>query len=99
MSVGGGYYQPLNDAVAQLVAEGVPVVVAAGNDGQDAANTSPASSPDAITVGATDINDTRATFSNFGPVVDLFAPGVDIKSAWNTSSVAYINLSGTSMGK
>lgn len=56
--------------------------VAAGNDGVDARNTSPARAASAITVGAIDINDNRPTFSNYGPVVDMFAPGVAVISTW-----------------
>jgi subtilisin family serine protease len=80
MSLGGGFSQTTNDAVAAAVDAGVFSVIAAGNDGADASQTSPASEPSAFTVGASDINDNRASFSNFGPVVDIFAPGVDIKS-------------------
>ncbi|EGP86979.1 subtilisin-like protease, partial [Zymoseptoria tritici IPO323] len=86
MSLGGGFSQTTNDAVAAAVDAGVFTVVAAGNDGADASQTSPASEPFVFTVGATDRNDNRASFSNFGPVVDIFAPG----TATNT-------ISGTSM--
>lgn len=78
MSLGGGFSQTTNDAVAAAVDAGVFTVVAAGNDGADASQTSPASEPFVFTVGATDRNDNRASFSNFGPVVDIFAPGVNI---------------------
>jgi oryzin len=98
MSIGGGFYQPLNDAVENLINEGVPVVVAAGNANDDAGKSSPSSAPDAITVGASDINDVKASFSNYGTVVDVFAPGVDVYSAWNTGPADYATLSGTSMG-
>ena len=75
------------------------MIVAAGNDGGgNACNTSPASVPNAITVGAIDpTNDTRPTFSNIGSCLDLFAPGVNILSAWNTSNTATNTISGTSM--
>jgi subtilisin family serine protease len=77
---------------------GVTYVVAAGNSNADACNTSPALVPTAITVGAVDpANDTRAGFSNFGTCLDLFAPGVNILSAWNTNDTATNTISGTSM--
>lgn len=80
LSLGGGFSQQTNDAVKAATDAGIFVAVAAGNDGADARQTSPASEPSVFTVGATDANDNRASFSNFGPVVDGFAPGVDIKS-------------------
>ena len=61
---------------------GVTVVVAAGNNNRDASDTSPASARGAIVVGASDITNSKAPDSNFGPLVDVFAPGVDITSAW-----------------
>ena len=97
MSLGGGKYDPLNTAIADAVAKGVVFAVAAGNDAQDACNYSPASTAVAITVGATDSNDWRATFSNFGNCVDMFAPGTSIKSAWIGSTTASNTISGTSM--
>lgn len=69
----------------QLVAQGIHVVTAAGNENDDAANWSPARTPGAITVGATDFGDNRFYFSNYGPIVDVFAPGVNIVSAGITS--------------
>ena len=71
---------------AQLVASGVHVVVAAGNNNGHAEEKSPARVEEAITVGASDIKDARASFSNFGSVVDVFAPGVNVTSAWNTDN-------------
>ncbi len=97
MSLGGGYSEALNAAVQSVIDDGVTVVVAAGNDGMDACGNSPASVAAAITVGATDSNDQRAGFSDYGSCVDLFAPGVDIKSSWLDSSTAIETLSGTSM--
>ncbi len=98
MSLGGGFVQAVNDAVTNSIAEGVTYAVAAGNDyGANSCNTSPASTPLALTVGATDSTDTRANFSNVGPCVDVFAPGVNITSTWRTSSTATAVLSGTSM--
>ncbi|KAA8911644.1 uncleaved alkaline protease [Sphaerosporella brunnea] len=97
MSLGGSYSQALNSAVEAAVQSGVTFGVAAGNEGQDALNDSPASAQGAITVGATDNTDTRASFSNFGSAVDVFAPGVDITSAWIGSTTAVNTISGTSM--
>jgi subtilisin family serine protease len=82
MSLGGQQSKAVNDAVNQLTDAGVHVVVAAGNESQDACNTSPASEPSAITVGATEKkNDDITDFSNFGKCVDIFAPGRDIQGA------------------
>ncbi|KAK8063339.1 subtilisin-like serine protease-like protein PR1A [Apiospora saccharicola] len=79
LSVGWIYDQSLNDMVEALVASGISVFVAAGNDNDDVANHSPASAPNAITVGAISaFNDSKADFSNYGAGVDIFAPGVDI---------------------
>lgn len=97
MSLGGGASTALDAAVNNAVARGVTVVVAAGNSNADACLSSPARAVNAITVGATASNDSRASFSNFGTCVDLFAPGVSITSAWNTSSTALAVANGTSM--
>ena len=75
MSLGGQFSQTTNDAIEQAVAEGAFVSVAAGNDGQNAENSSPASAPGACAVGASNIDDARSYFSNYGEVVDIFAPG------------------------
>ena len=97
MSLGGGYSATLNQAVANSVASGVVYAIAAGNSTADACTFSPASEPTAITVGATDIDDTFAYFSNFGSCVDINAPGVNITSAWIGSTTATNTISGTSM--
>ncbi|KAJ7292968.1 serine protease [Mycena rebaudengoi] len=97
MSLGGGASSALDSAVASLTAAGVHVVVAAGNDNADAGSTSPARSPSAITVGASTITDARSSFSNFGSVVDVFAPGTSITSSWIGSTSATNTISGTSM--
>ncbi len=85
----------LNTATSNLVNSGVFVSVAAGNDKLDACNDSPSSAAGTLTVAASDFNDTRATFSNWGACVDLYAPGVAIKSAHLNGGTAI--LEGTSM--
>jgi subtilisin family serine protease len=100
LSLGGGQSTALNDAVRRVTEAGVPVVVSAGNKAStqgDACLYSPASEPSALTVGASDRSDTRASFSNWGACVDLFAPGVGIPSAWIGSNSASKTISGTSM--
>ncbi len=97
MSLSGGFYSPLNTAVTNAVNAGVTFAVAAANNGADACSYSPASTPKALTVGATTITDARASFSNFGTCLDLFAPGVSITSAWGTGDAATNTISGTSM--
>jgi len=97
MSLGGGASSTIDQAVRNLVADGVTVVVAAGNSATDACLSSPAREPSAVTVGATSDTDAQASFSNSGTCVDLFAPGVGVTSAWHTSSTATAALSGTSM--
>jgi PKD repeat protein len=79
------------------VAAGVVYAIAAGNSAADACLYSPASAPSAITVGATDISDGFAGFSNYGSCVDINAPGVNITSAWIGSNSATNTISGTSM--
>lgn len=97
MSLGGGADDALDAAVKASVASGVTYAVAAGNDSADACLSSPAKEPSAITVGATDDQDQRAEFSNYGKCVDLFAPGVDITSVGITGPDATAKMSGTSM--
>jgi Subtilase family len=98
LSLGGGYSDFLNAAIRQAVDAGVVMVVAAGNEDQDACNVSPASESSAITVGSSDRDDRRSEFSNWGGCVDIFAPGSDITSAvggGGDSDTA--TMSGTSM--
>ena len=97
MSLGGGSSYSIDDAVARAVADGITVVVAAGNSNADACSYSPARAPSAITVGSTGRTDTRSYFSNWGSCVDVFAPGESIKSAYYTSTTATTTMSGTSM--
>ncbi|MFM6979971.1 MAG: S8 family serine peptidase [Micrococcales bacterium] len=102
MSLGGGFSSALNSAIATATNNGIVVVVAAGNNGLDACNYSPASAASAITVGATDSTDTRASFSNYGNCLDIFAPGVNVTSdqpnggtaTWNGTSMATPHVSG-----
>jgi subtilisin family serine protease len=97
MSLGGGFSTALNTAVAALVQSGVVVVVAAGNSKRDACKFSPASTTSAVTVGATQSNDARASYSNYGTCLDIFAPGTNIESTWITASNSTKTISGTSM--
>lgn len=97
MSLGGGASSSLDSAVANTVAAGYTVVVAAGNSNANACNYSPAREPSAITVGATTSTDFRASYSNYGSCLDLFAPGSSITSTWYSSTSATATLNGTSM--
>ncbi|KAF2706449.1 subtilisin-like serine protease-like protein PR1A [Pleomassaria siparia CBS 279.74] len=95
LSLGGGKSTTVNAAAANAVSAGLFLSVAAGNDNVNAANYSPASEPTVFTVGATDSSDAKAAFSNYGAVVDIFAPGVSILSTWLNGGTNTI--SGTSM--
>jgi subtilisin family serine protease len=97
MSLNAGPSSSFDNAVANLVAAGVTVVVAAGNSAVDACGTSPARAPNAITVGASDVSDHFATFSNYGSCLDLSAPGVAILSDYVGSTTATAYMDGTSM--
>ncbi|EAU80946.2 serine protease [Coprinopsis cinerea okayama7 len=97
LSFGGGATSALDNAVVSLINSGVHVVVAAGNSNTNASNVSPARVPAAITVGAVDITDTKTATSNWGPAVDVFAPGQNIRSAWASNDSATEIASGTSM--
>ena len=97
MSLGGGYDAGINDAVTRAVADGITFVVAAGNESTDACTKSPASTPAAITVGATARDDSRAYYSNAGACVDIFAAGSTITSVGISSNTATTTMSGTSM--
>ena len=102
MSLGGSASTTLDNAVAASIASGVTYAIAAGNGnflgiGVNACNTSPARVATALTIGATDKTDKRASFSNYGTCLDLFAPGVGITSSWYSSDTATNTISGTSM--
>ncbi len=99
MSLGGGYSSSNNTAIANSIAQtGLTYVVSAGNENNDACDKSPASTPEAITVGSSSpTTDSRSSFSNYGVCVDVFAPGSSISSAWFTSDTAAATISGTSM--
>jgi subtilisin family serine protease len=97
LSLSGSASDSVDAAIRGLVDDGVTVAVAAGNEDEDACGSSPAREPSVLTVAATGRDDRRASFSNHGKCVDLFAPGVDIVSDWYTSPTATKELSGTSM--
>ncbi len=90
MSLGGGYSAAINNAAAALVDAGVFLAVAAGNDNANASGYSPASEASVCTVGATDKNDAKASYSNYGSVVDIQAPGTSILSTWIGSTSATV---------
>jgi subtilisin family serine protease len=97
LSLAGEASDSVDAAVRALVADGVTVAVAAGNENEDACTSSPSREPVALTVAATSRDDRRASFSNRGKCVDLFAPGVDIVSDWDSGPTSTKKLSGTSM--
>ncbi|WP_344609210.1 S8 family peptidase [Sporichthya brevicatena] len=97
LSLGGSPSTSLDSAVNRAIKAGVNVVVAAGNDSRDACGESPARVPNALTIGATTKTDARASFSNYGSCVDLWAPGDRIVSAINSGDSASATYSGTSM--
>lgn len=97
MSLGGGKSKALDDTVNRAVDAGIHFAVAAGNDNRDACNNSPAAAEKAITVGASNLGDERAYFSNHGPCVDVFAPGLNILSTYIGSNSSVTTMSGTSM--
>ena len=97
MSLGGGASTALDNAVNNSIAAGVTYAIAAGNSNANACNSSPARVAAALTTGASTQSDARASFSNHGSCLDLFAPGQGITSAWATSDGATNTISGTSM--
>ncbi|WP_309890352.1 S8 family serine peptidase [Archangium sp.] len=96
-SLGGGATLSVDDAVRRTISAGVSVVISAMNDNVDACNVTPARVAEALTVGATSSTDARASFSNFGSCLDLFAPGVNVVSASNASDTGSLSMQGTSM--
>ncbi|MTE20821.1 S8 family serine peptidase [Streptomyces sp. TRM43335] len=97
MSLGGGANSTLDAAVRNSIASGITYAVAAGNSNTNASGSSPARVAEAITVGSTTSSDARSSFSNYGSVLDIFAPGSSITSTWHTSDSATSTISGTSM--
>ncbi|WP_372338969.1 S8 family peptidase [Actinoplanes sp. RD1] len=97
MSLGGGASTALDNAVANSISSGVTYALAAGNSTANACNSSPARVAAAITVGATTSTDARASYSNYGTCLDIFAPGSSITSDWYSSNTATNTISGTSM--
>jgi subtilisin family serine protease len=102
LSLGGGANSSVDQAVGRMIADGVATAIAAGNGNfagvaQDACQFTPGRVPQAMTIGASDKNDRKASWSNFGSCVDWFAPGVGITSSWSTSATATNTISGTSM--
>ncbi|MEG8278648.1 S8 family peptidase [Streptomyces sp. AHA2] len=97
LSLGGGASTALDTAVRNSIASGVTYAVAAGNSNTTASSSSPARVSEAITVGATTSTDARASYSNHGSALDVFAPGSSITAGWHTSDTATNTISGTSM--
>ena len=97
MSLGGGVSTAIDNAVRAAISDGITMAIASGNSNANACNFSPARVTQAITVNASDRNDARASFSNFGTCTDIFAPGVGITSSWGSSDTATNTISGTSM--
>ena len=97
LSLGGPPNTAVDDAIQRAVANGITVAVAAGNSSTNACTQSPARAANALTVGATTSSDSRASYSNIGTCLDLFAPGSSIPSAWSTGDSATKTISGTSM--
>ena len=97
MSLGGGVSSTLDSAVSTAISRGITFALAAGNSTANACNSSPARVASAITVGATTSTDAKASYSNYGTCLDIFAPGSSITSAWYNSNTATNTISGTSM--
>ncbi|OEJ96223.1 S8 family peptidase [Streptomyces thermolilacinus] len=97
MSLGGGADEAIDEAVRKAIAAGITFGVAAGNESSDAGQVSPARVKEAITVASSTKEDGQSEFSNFGEVVDIYAPGSDITSAWNDGDEGTKTISGTSM--
>jgi len=96
MSLTGAFSSTLNTAVQNCINAGIQVICAAGNEGIDAGSLSPANSTAVITTSAYDSSKTRPNWSNYGSVVDTFAPGASLRAAWGDSTTSYFLVSGTS---
>jgi len=96
ISMSGNLSSKVNAAVDRAIADGIVVVTAAGNNNKDACSYSPGSTSSAINVAASDENDARWSWTNYGKCVDIFAPGTNVLSAWATSPTASKTLKGTS---
>jgi Subtilase family/Fibronectin type III domain len=97
MSIGGPGQPLFNAGIKKVYDAGILPIVAAGNSNANACNYSPAGTPEAFTVGASDVNDSRASYSNYGDCVDIFAPGSSIVSASASNPAGSTSMSGTSM--
>ncbi|KAG8722635.1 subtilisin-like serine protease [Ceratobasidium sp. 395] len=97
MSLGGEADPAIDKAVSNAIGKGMHFTVAAGNDNVDAADSSPARVGAANTIGAIDSSNKKASFSNFGSILDVWALGVNVRSAWIGSNSATNTISGTSM--
>lgn len=97
LSIGGFTNASFDTTIQSAINDGISVIAAAGNSGKDACLASPAKVPSAITVAATDNLDAQASWSNYGSCVDIHAPGVSIRSAYNNAPTGYNTISGTSM--
>lgn len=97
ISLGNFVTSTMEQSLQSALNDGITVVVAAGNNNDDSCSTLPARFTPAITVAATDISDTQASFSSYGSCVDIYAPGVSIRSASNTDNAGYTLKNGTSM--
>ncbi|KAI2602004.1 oryzin precursor [Hypoxylon sp. NC1633] len=97
ISAGGETREAINRAVEEAYKQGVLTVAAAGNSDEDAKSLSPASAPNAMTVGAIGRGRSRSSFSNWGDLVDIFAPGENIVSAWTGNNSDTRLVTGTSM--
>ncbi len=97
LSLGGPASSTIDNAIQQLINANIAVSVAAGNENDNACNYSPSRLSSVLTISASDIDDLKAGFSNYGSCVDFSAPGVGILSTWIGSNTALATLSGTSM--
>ncbi|KDN47803.1 hypothetical protein RSAG8_03223, partial [Rhizoctonia solani AG-8 WAC10335] len=97
MSLGGPTDTAIDSAVSSAISRGIHFTVAAGNENQNAGNVSPARVSTANTIGAVDSSNRKASFSNYGSVLDVWALGVNVRSSWIGSNSAVNTISGTSM--